>query len=135
MPPLHRARLDAIPPPLHPTTNRFAREQPQLHLPPPTQDQAMSRPVKLVHCVGSPDFKPEDLIEDAERQKQALELLAKNDLYNASRMLLRLPDPDTYTYHAMTSVKLAQVQSVVDLGGANGLHTWYRNEDRSPVRE
>lgn len=102
-----------------------------IDLPFPT---SMSRPVKPVHCVGSPSFAPDDLIEDTERQSQALELLAKNDLYNASRVLLRLPEDDVYTYHAMTSVSLAQVQKVVNLGAANGLHAWYRAEDGTPVR-
>ncbi|KAM5346558.1 hypothetical protein ACJ41O_009563 [Fusarium nematophilum] len=92
----------------------------------------MSRPGRFIHCVGSPAFNPEDLIEDVDRQKQALDFLAQNDLYNASRVLLQLPEQDIYTYHAITSVKLAQVQSVVSLGGVNGLHTWYRNEDSSP---
>lgn len=85
-------------------------------------------------CVGSPAFRPDEAIKDTARLKQAQELLAKNDLYNASRVLFSLPDPDGYTYHAMTSVKLAEVQRVVDMGGVNGLHTWYRHEDGSPVR-
>ncbi|KAF4462216.1 hypothetical protein FALBO_10981 [Fusarium albosuccineum] len=92
----------------------------------------MSRPTDFTHCVGSPAFRPEDLIEDTDRQKQALDLLAHDDLYNASRVLLQLPEQDLYTYHAITSVKLAQVQHVVGLGGVNGLHSWYRNEDGSP---
>ncbi|KAM6535142.1 hypothetical protein FALCPG4_004734 [Fusarium falciforme] len=92
----------------------------------------MSRPASFTHCVGSPAFSPEDLIQDVDRQKQALDLLAKDDLYNASRVLLQLPEQDLYTYHAVTSVRLAQVQRVVSLGAVNGLHTWYRNEDGSP---
>jgi hypothetical protein len=86
------------------------------------------------HCVGSPAFKPDEAIEDIDRQKEAVDYLLKNDLHNASRVLFQLPEPDSYTYHAITSVKLAQVQSVVNLGGTNGLHAWYRNDDGSPVR-
>ncbi|KAK5991009.1 hypothetical protein PT974_09284 [Cladobotryum mycophilum] len=94
----------------------------------------MSRSSRGVpRCVGSPAFNPDELIQDAPRLKQTRELLAKNDLYNASRVLLGLPDKDIYTYHAMTSVKLAEVQHVVSLGAVNGLHTWYRNEDGSPA--
>jgi hypothetical protein len=89
---------------------------------------------KVVHCVGSPSFEPQKLLDDAGRQSQAYELLAKDDLLSASRILLSLPDPDEYVYHAMTSVKLAEVQRVVALGGVNGLHAWYRAEDGSPVR-
>lgn len=87
---------------------------------------------KFVHCVGSPSFNPDELIEDVDRQREAVDHLLKNDLFNASRVLFQLPDPDPYTYHAVASVKLAQVQSVVNLGGVNGLHAWYRNEDGSP---
>lgn len=94
----------------------------------------MATKPRFTHCVGNPSFDPEALITDTDRQKQAVDLLASdNDLYAASRVLLGLPDPDTYTYHAMTSVKLAQVQHVIGLGRANGLHAWYRNEDGSPV--
>lgn len=93
----------------------------------------MPRPTEA--CVGSPAFQPGEAIKDVALQKQAVELLAHNDLYNASRVLFSLPDPDAYTYHAMTSVKLAEVQRVVDMGAVNGLHTWYRLEDGSPVRK
>jgi hypothetical protein len=94
----------------------------------------MGPPSKSSYCVGSSGFHPEQLIQDSERQRQALELLAQDDFQGASRALLQLPDPDPYTYHAMTSIKLAEVQRVVGLGGVNGLHAWYRNEDKSPVR-
>ncbi|KAK4060193.1 uncharacterized protein Triagg1_10855 [Trichoderma aggressivum f. europaeum] len=89
----------------------------------------MSRTPKTPRCVGSPSFAPDEVIEDAPRLQQARELLAANDLYNASRALLSLPERDSFTYHAMTSVKLAEVQHVVGLGGVNGLHAWYRDED------
>ncbi|QYT00706.1 hypothetical protein H0G86_007785 [Trichoderma simmonsii] len=89
----------------------------------------MSRTPKAPRCVGSPSFAPDEVIEDAPRLQQARELLAANDLYNASRVLLSLPERDSFTYHAMTSVKLAEVQHVVGLGGVNNLHAWYRDED------
>ena len=93
----------------------------------------MSRTSNAARCVGSPSFRPEEAIEDTARHQQARDLLAKNDLYEASRVLLGLPERDSYTYHATASVKLAEVQNVVNLGGANGLHAWYRGEDGSPV--
>jgi len=89
----------------------------------------MSRARRFVHCVDSPKFKPEDLIEDPERLKKANELLLKDDLYNSSRVIFDLPEVDQYTYHAMVSVKLAQVQRIVELGDEKGLHDWYHNED------
>ncbi|KAH6604129.1 hypothetical protein Trco_007575 [Trichoderma cornu-damae] len=88
----------------------------------------MSRATKT-RCVGSPSFAPDEVIQDGPRLKQVRDLLAANDLYNASRALLGLPERDTFTYHAMTSVRLAEVQRVVELGGVNGLHAWYRGED------
>ncbi|KAF4124721.1 hypothetical protein GMORB2_5387 [Geosmithia morbida] len=94
----------------------------------------MATRLNFTHCVGNPSLNPGELIKDTERQIAAADLLASNDdLYGASRVLLGLPDPDTYTYHAMTSVKLAEVQQVINLGNAKGLHAWYRHEDRSPM--
>ncbi|OTA01434.1 hypothetical protein A9Z42_0017480 [Trichoderma parareesei] len=93
-----------------------------------------SRTTKRPRCAGSPSFAPDEVIQDLPRLQQARELLAANDLYNASRVLLGLPERDTFTYHAMTSVTLAQVQHVVELGGVNGLHAWYRDEDGTAVR-
>ena len=87
-----------------------------------------------MHCVGSPSFQPQQLIEDANRQSKAQQHLANDELRAASRVLLSLPDPDAYVYHAMTSVKLAEVQRIVSMGGVNGLHGWYRAEDGTPVR-
>jgi len=95
--------------------------------------RAMSRASKPPRCVGSPSFRPDEVVDDAPRLQRARDLLAKDDLYEASRALLGLPERDTYTYHATASVKLAEVQHVVRLGGVNGLHGWYRNEDGSPV--
>lgn len=95
----------------------------------------MSRPSKVsARCVGNPSFQPEEIVNDVDKLKQTQALLTKDDLYEASRLLLGLPEHDTYTYHAMTAVKLGEVQRVVNLGGVNGLHTWYRAGDGSPVR-
>ncbi|POR33292.1 Uncharacterized protein TPAR_06533 [Tolypocladium paradoxum] len=92
----------------------------------------MARTSKAPRCVGNPSFRPEEAIKDTVRHQLARDLLANNNLYEASRVLLGLPERDTYTYHATASVKLAEAQSVVDLGGVNGLHNWYRDEDGSP---
>lgn len=93
----------------------------------------MPGPRKDAYCVGSDAFQPEQVAQDKTIQDQVNQALLKNDLLGASRILLNLPANDDYTYHAVTSVKLAQVQHVVDLGGVNGLHAWYRNEDDSFV--
>lgn len=89
---------------------------------------------KFVHCVGNASFQPEEYITDAARQAQAVELLARNDnLYHATVLSFGLPEQDDYTYHAMTAVRLGQVQHIIGLGGANSLHAWYRGEDGSVV--
>lgn len=72
-------------------------------------------------------------MQDQPLQTQIQDRLQQNDLLQASCILLSLPFDDTYTYHAVTSVQLPQVQHVVSLGGVNGLHAWYRNEDDSFV--
>lgn len=84
-------------------------------------------------CVGNPAFNPDEYPQDPSRQEKVREHLRKNDLYHAIVTAFGLPERDTYTYHAMTSVTLAQVQHVVSLGGANNLHAWYRAEDGAPV--
>ena len=86
-------------------------------------------------CVGAPAFDPQAIITDTQRQSDSLELLlSKDDLLGASRTFFSIPERDTYTYHAMTSVKLGEVQRIIGMGGVNGLHGWYRREDGTPVR-
>ncbi|PHH65200.1 hypothetical protein CDD81_3059 [Ophiocordyceps australis] len=84
-------------------------------------------------CIGNPLFHVDEVVNDAERHKQALDLLSANNLYHASRVLFGLPDPDTYTYHATASVQLAQAQRAVAYGPANGLHAWYHSDNDSPL--
>lgn len=94
----------------------------------------MSRVARVpARCTGNPSFQPEAIVEDQNRLKESRLLLAEGNLYDAIRVLFGLPERDIYTYHAMTAVKLAEVQRIVSLGGANGLHTWYRGGDGSPV--
>ncbi|CEJ93549.1 hypothetical protein VHEMI09129 [[Torrubiella] hemipterigena] len=89
-------------------------------------------PPKKNFCVGSKTFNPTDIADTA--QQQAIQKrLFQNDLLNASRALFNIPEDDTYVYHAMASVNLRQVQHVVSLGGANGLHAWYRSDDGSVI--
>jgi hypothetical protein len=78
------------------------------------------------YCEGSPSWDPSAYVSNKELQSQASELLAKDDLDSAIRISFSIPRSDKYTYHAMVSVSLAQVQHVVGLGDANGLHAWYR---------
>ncbi|WYZ39068.1 hypothetical protein EsH8_III_000982 [Colletotrichum jinshuiense] len=88
---------------------------------------------KFTYCVDGPDFTPEEYIKDVDRRQKANELLAKNDLYHATVLSFNLPERDTYVYHAMTAVRLAEVQRVVSMGGVNGLHDWYRDDEGKPL--
>lgn len=85
-------------------------------------------------CAGNPSFKPKTVFDDSDRLQEALDWLHReNSLYQACRVLFNLPHPDDYTYHAIASVTLAEVQHAIDLGASHNLHAWYRNPDRSPV--
>ncbi|KAK2007573.1 hypothetical protein LZ32DRAFT_490075, partial [Colletotrichum eremochloae] len=88
---------------------------------------------KFTYCVGSPTFSPDEYAKDAARRERANELLAKDDFYGAVVVSFGLPEPDTYVYHAMTAVRLAEVQRVVSMGGANGMHAWYRDDEGKPL--
>ncbi|KAL0937814.1 uncharacterized protein CTRU02_207545 [Colletotrichum truncatum] len=89
---------------------------------------------KFVHCVGAPEFDPDAYVKDTPRREKAIELLAQNNLYSAINVSFSIdPKRDTYVYHAMTSVRLAQVQGIVNMGGENGLHAWYRDDEGKPL--
>lgn len=76
-------------------------------------------------CVGSSSFDPAARLADAEARTQTLALLDQNDFAGAIKLYFQLSPADKYVYHAITAVTLPQVQHVVSLGGANGLHSWY----------
>ncbi|ROV97175.1 hypothetical protein VPNG_08827 [Cytospora leucostoma] len=82
-------------------------------------------------CVGSPAFDPSTRTKDAEARSKALSLLTKDDdLSGAITTWFQLPANDTWTYHAITAVTLPQVQHIVRLGRANGLHAWYAKQQQ-----
>ncbi|CCF38855.1 hypothetical protein CH063_02001 [Colletotrichum higginsianum] len=87
----------------------------------------------FTYCVGSPTFRPDEYADDAARRERANELLTRDDLYGATVVSFNLPAADTYVYHAMTAVRLAEVQRVVAMGGVNGLHAWYRDDEGKPL--
>lgn len=76
-------------------------------------------------CVGSSSFDPSALVRDASILSRTLALLDQDDFAGAIREYFGIPATDAYVYHAITSVTLPQVQHVVSLGAANGLHAWY----------
>ncbi|KAJ4417576.1 hypothetical protein N0V85_001804, partial [Neurospora sp. IMI 360204] len=88
-----------------------------------------------MYCLGSLTFVPSEAVKDEETHKQVLQRLAEtNDFATAIRTWFHLsddvnvPEADEYVYHAIASVKLSQVQRAVDVGGAKGMHGWYRLE-------
>ncbi|OAR02796.1 hypothetical protein LLEC1_00196 [Akanthomyces lecanii] len=87
---------------------------------------------KHSYCAGSAGFEPSAVAGDDTMQTQIDELLKNDDLLGASRVLFKLPNGDDYTYHANASVTLAQAQHIVQLGGINGLHSWYKSTDGTP---
>jgi hypothetical protein len=86
-------------------------------------------------CIGSQGFDPDQQVKDDTARENALEHLRNDQLRDAVTAWFKLPRADVYPYHAMTTVRLPQVQEVVNAGGVNGLHDWYRGEDRKPVSE
>ncbi|ROV93822.1 hypothetical protein VMCG_08814 [Cytospora schulzeri] len=78
-----------------------------------------------VPCVGSSAFDPTTRTRDTEARSNALTLLAGDHFSGAIKFWFQLAPNDTWTYHAITAVTLPQVQHIVRLGAANGLHAWY----------
>ncbi|MCJ1475753.1 hypothetical protein MMC13_004417 [Lambiella insularis] len=56
-----------------------------------------------------------------------------NDLLTSITTAFSLPSPDTYTYHAIASVTLSQVQSAIAAGSTTGLHAWYLSPSGEPL--
>ncbi|MCJ1439162.1 hypothetical protein MMC27_008553 [Xylographa pallens] len=55
-------------------------------------------------------------------------LFDNNNLQHAIITTFELPCNDSYVYHAIASVSLAQVQKAISHGGEAGLHAWYLDE-------
>ncbi|ORY60585.1 uncharacterized protein BCR38DRAFT_349277 [Pseudomassariella vexata] len=75
-------------------------------------------------CEGS-NWDSAAYVSDTKLHARVAAHLAENDLASAIATAFSLPTRDSYTYHANMSVSLAQVQYVISLGNANGLHVWY----------
>ncbi len=90
---------------------------------------ASKAPKKAVeYCVGAPAFVPALQVQNVTAREDALKHLEGNDFDRAIASWFQLREDPPYVYHAIASVTLPQVQSVVKLGAANGLHAWYRSE-------
>ncbi|KAI1172860.1 hypothetical protein F4777DRAFT_486644 [Nemania sp. FL0916] len=80
------------------------------------------------YCEGSPSWNPDGYLADTERHRRAEAQLANNDLRSAITTSFSLRAADTYVYHAIVAVTLAQAQHAVSLGRSHGLHNWYYGE-------
>ncbi|KAI0399501.1 hypothetical protein F4802DRAFT_610840 [Xylaria palmicola] len=90
---------------------------------------------QIVYCEGSPSWTPDAYLADTALHARAEAHLANDNLQAAITTSFGLRGTDTYVYHAMVAVTLPQVQQVVALGDAHGLHSWYYSEpatDSSP---
>ncbi|KAI1091990.1 hypothetical protein F5B19DRAFT_483595 [Rostrohypoxylon terebratum] len=93
-----------------------------------------SRKKPFKYCEGAPSWNPTTYIADAPLHERAEALLAKDDFASAITTSFSLPPPnrDKYTYHAIVSVTLSEVQHVISLGRQNGLHAWYFAPSSTP---
>jgi hypothetical protein len=82
---------------------------------------------------GSKSFDPQQLLQDEEKLKTANAFLRKDDLHSAIIIYFSLPENDSYVYHAVASVTLAQAQQAILQGDQHGLHDWYKDGDGRPV--
>ncbi|KAK9776370.1 hypothetical protein SCAR479_06982 [Seiridium cardinale] len=89
----------------------------------------------FTYCEGASKWDPAIYIADKELHTRTASHLAKDDLASAIAESFALPPRDAYTYHAIVSVTLAQVQHVIGLGAANGLHAWYRDPSAPPAEK
>lgn len=90
-----------------------------------------------VYCVGSRGpFNPEVRTDDAEGVflRGAAEALARDDLRGAITSWFDIPAQDGYVYHALMSVRLAEVQRVVAMGAQKGPPPGYLSPIGEPVR-
>lgn len=81
------------------------------------------------NVVGSSSFDPDQFID----QWDEAVVPRDNDLKQCIIRAFKLKPNDDYVYHAMASVNLDQVQAAVNAGGINGMHAWYRDENRHQV--
>jgi len=56
-----------------------------------------------------------------------------NDFRSSIIKTFNLPEDDSYVYHAIANVTLAQVQGAINHGAGSGLHAWYLDNNERPV--
>ncbi|KAF1811588.1 hypothetical protein P152DRAFT_60687 [Eremomyces bilateralis CBS 781.70] len=81
--------------------------------------------------VGSRNFDPDAFFD----RWTSSALPVGNDLRSAIIKAFGLPADDSYVYHAVASVTLAQVQSAINAGRQHGLHAWYIEKSGDTTEE
>ncbi|KAL8658708.1 MAG: hypothetical protein Q9226_000822 [Calogaya cf. arnoldii] len=76
---------------------------------------------------GSAHFDPDAFFESWAKNSTTL-LPQENNLRSSIITAFNLAHSDSYVYHAVASVTLAQVQEAIQYGGQHGLHAWYPDE-------
>ncbi|KAL8754826.1 MAG: hypothetical protein Q9199_004069 [Rusavskia elegans] len=76
---------------------------------------------------GSAHFDPDAFLASWAKDSKTL-LPQGNDLRSSIIAAFNLAQSDSYVYHAIASVTLAQVQESIRHGGEHGLHAWYPDE-------
>jgi len=79
---------------------------------------------------GASSFNPDAFFTS---WTQTPTLPVDNDLKTSIIKTFNLAHNDTYTYHAIASVTLSQVQEALSHSNSAGLHDWYRDEEGNPV--
>ena len=82
---------------------------------------------------GTRISNPRNYFSLDEQRRQSLESLMCGDLRSAMMKGFGLAANDSYVYHAIASVTLAQVQDAIEAGRANGLCDWYQDADGHQV--
>ncbi|KAI4088325.1 MAG: hypothetical protein LQ339_008722 [Xanthoria mediterranea] len=77
--------------------------------------------------IGSAEFDPDAFLASWAQDSPTL-LPQGNDLQSSIIAAFNLAQSDSYVYHAVASVTLAQVQEAIQHGGEHGLHAWYPDE-------
>ena len=81
--------------------------------------------------VNAGPFNPDELFEQWGNGN--LSAPQGRELQPAVKRLFDLKENDTYVYHAVMGVSLAEVQEALNHGRKSGLHTWYLDEEGQPV--
>lgn len=82
---------------------------------------------------GIRSSNPRNYFFPDEKREESLISLIRNDLRSAITSGFGLPSDDSYVYHAIASVTLAQVEDAVKASTSNGLCDWYQDVEGHQV--